>query len=241
MTAMDQVRSHTALRLVAIGLVMGGSLIGAIGLSAISRSIASGEASDAMAFDEGQIVAELGATQGQSDTQGGSQSRRSEIQAYPAPGAAGGGSVLSAPAPPPPASASAPGGADYALEPAYGSVSLRGGFAPDPHTVRLQAGGAVDAATIGGACQGFVANAPDIRLNYVASNGPLIIAVTSAADTTLVVNGPDGSWYCDDDSGGNNNPRIRFATPQSGQYDVWVGTYSQGAMAPSVLSFSEVE
>ena len=46
-----------------------------------------------------------------------------------------------------------------------------------------------------------MAEAPDYRLNYQAGgNWPLHIFAQSDSDTTLAVNGPDGTWYCDDDS-----------------------------------------
>ena len=53
-----------------------------------------------------------------------------------------------------------------------------------------------------------------MRLNYRAGSYPLIISVASRSDTTLVVNGPDGSWYCDDDGGNyglNSGPALRLA------------------------------
>ena len=76
---------------------------------------------------------------------------------------------------------------------------------------------------------------------YNAGSMPLIFSVSSDVDTTLVVNAPNGSWHCDDDSGVNgSNPQVRFDSPQSGQYDIWVGTYSSGPPRPSVLHVSEM-
>ncbi len=133
---------------------------------------------------------------------------------------------------------------DYRQAPTYGAVALVSGFTPDPHSVSLQSGGSVNAATsIGGQCTGFVATAPDFRLNFTtgANRLPLIISVASSADTTLVVNGPDGRWYCDDDGGVNGtNPALRWGTPTTGQYDIWVGTYGANTLQPAVLSISEV-
>ena len=40
----------------------------------------------------------------------------------------------------------------------------------------------------------------------------------------MLINLPDGTWIADDDSGGNLNPLLKFAKPQSGRYDIWVGT-----------------
>ena len=82
------------------------------------------------------------------------------------------------------------------------------------------------------------------RLHSNVSGGsfPLILSVASGADTTLVVNGPDGSWYCDDDGGINGlNPALRFGSPQSGRYEIWVGTYAQGSTQPARLVISELD
>ena len=131
---------------------------------------------------------------------------------------------------------------DYNQPPSYGSVSLSSGFAPDPYTVNLQSGGSIDASSrLGGSCRGYIANAPDFRLNYSAgSTLPLILSVNSGSDTTLVVNGPSGNWYCDDDDGNGVNPSLRFNNPMSGQYDIWVGTYASSSLQPATLHISEV-
>ncbi|HWA01211.1 MAG TPA: peptidase S1 [Caulobacterales bacterium] len=135
---------------------------------------------------------------------------------------------------------------DWRQNPTFGTVNLRTGFEPDPHLVTLQSGGSIDASqTIGNGCAGFIANAPDVDLNFTAGSGanqlPLVISVNSNADTTLVVNGPDGKWYCDDDSGnGALNPSLTFTHPQSGLYDIYVGTYGGSSLQPATLSISEV-
>jgi hypothetical protein len=132
------------------------------------------------------------------------------------------------------------GGPDFTLPPAFGEISLSAGFTPDPFTVDLVAGGNIDAfEAIGGNCYGSIAEAPDYRLQYSAGGFPLILSVLSGNDTTLVVNGPDGSWYCDDDSAGNLNPMVRFDNPSSGQYDIWVGTFG-GGTANATLNISEI-
>lgn len=131
---------------------------------------------------------------------------------------------------------------DYGLAPNYTTMNLSAGFSDDPRTVRLSSGGSNDASkTIGGSCRGFVSSAPDVRVNYSAgSTFPLIFSVNSNSDTTLVINGPDGRWYCDDDGGNGLNPSYRFSNPQSGQYDVWVGTYGNSGLESATLYVSEV-
>ncbi|MEZ6022672.1 MAG: hypothetical protein R3C16_04490 [Hyphomonadaceae bacterium] len=130
---------------------------------------------------------------------------------------------------------------DYSLDPAYGGVSLAAGFMPDPYRQEILAGGELDASVIGPGCVGHVARAPDFRVQWTAGSGgrPLIFSVSSEADTTLVVNDSEGNWHCDDDSGNRGlNPSISLDNPQSGQYDIWVGTYSEGALQQSTLNIS---
>jgi len=129
---------------------------------------------------------------------------------------------------------------DYGLEPTYGEIDLSAGFTPDPHTVQVTASGSRDARDLGGDCRGSIANAPDYRLNYSAGTFDLTISVDSESDTTLVVNGPGGAWFCDDDGGEGLNPRLDFSDPASGQYDIWVGSYSEGDYASATLSISEL-
>lgn len=141
---------------------------------------------------------------------------------------------------------------DFTLQPSYGETSLRAGFSPDPYTVDLQSGGPVRASSIrdngsgsatrDGRCSGNIADAPDFSLNFTAGSGnlPLRIGSASGSDTTLVINGPDGSWYCDDDGGEGLNPLIQFNNPSSGRYDIWVGTFGSASLADARLFISEL-
>lgn len=129
---------------------------------------------------------------------------------------------------------------DWNLNPTYGQVSLRADFTPDPYNVQVTSGGSIRASDRLSNCSGYVANAPDFRLHWDGTgNLPLIISANSRADTTLVINGPDGQWWCDDDSGEGTNPSIRFTSPRSGQYDIWVGNYTN-ENNPATLSISEL-
>lgn len=126
-------------------------------------------------------------------------------------------------------------------DPNFGTVNLRSGFTPDPHIVAVRSGGDIDAATIDSACRGFISEAPDVRLVYQAGSLPLIISVDSRADTTLVVNAPDGRFYCDDDGGVNGlNPMLRFDDPEPGRYEIWIGTYGSSSIERARLHISEL-
>ena len=125
--------------------------------------------------------------------------------------------------------------------PNYGEIKLDAGFTDDPRIVGLRAGGNLDASSAASGCRGFITESPDVRLHYTSGSFPLIISVAADSDTTLVINAPDGRWYCDDDGGENGlNPSVRFDRPMSGRYEIWVGTYSSGATQPARLHISEL-
>lgn len=128
---------------------------------------------------------------------------------------------------------------DVGAAPTFGTLSLSAGFQPDPTVVGLAAGGSISAGAISG-CRGYIANSPDVRLYYTSGSLPLIISVDAASDTTLVVNAPNGSWYCDDDSGEGTNPSLTFGSPLSGRYEIWVGTYGSASVASANLYISEL-
>ncbi len=138
------------------------------------------------------------------------------------------------------AGASAPAMAQNAnLNANYGNLTLRTGFTPDPQIVNVTSGGNIDVSQNVNNCVGMISAAPDVQLTFAAGSLPLAISVNSGADTTLVINGPDGRWYCDDDSGGGVNPSLVFQNPGSGVYDIWVGAYG-GSSAAAQLSISEL-
>lgn len=127
-------------------------------------------------------------------------------------------------------------------DPNFGTINLSAGFNNDPRVIRVVSGGQTPADSVGRNCAGYVSRAPDVRLNYDSGSLPLIISAASSDDTTLVVNAPDGRWYCDDDGGVNGlNPSVRFNSPQSGRYEIWVGSYSQGQNSEARLHISELE
>lgn len=129
---------------------------------------------------------------------------------------------------------------DSSLSPTYGRISLSSGFTPDPRTVSVRAGGSLRAETASSGCAGYVASAPDVSVNYSAGSLPLIISSSSSSDTTLLINDPQGNWYCDDDSGDGTNPSIRFSKPLSGEYDIWIGVYGSDRTEDATLSISEL-
>jgi hypothetical protein len=128
---------------------------------------------------------------------------------------------------------------NWNLRPSYGSVSLNAGFLPDPHTRSVRAGGD-NYFSGGGGCPGgaYFANAPDYRLNYRAGGMQLSIYVRAPGDTAILINDPNGTWYCNDDQNGLD-PGVAFSNPRSGQYDIWVGTYNRSRVNNARLYISE--
>lgn len=120
----------------------------------------------------------------------------------------------------------------------FGEIRLNVGFTPDPYRVNLTAGGSIDAYTdtnLPAACVGDISNAPDFEVTYSAGSLPLVFRTLSSSDTTLIINGPDGRWYCDDDSFGDGDAEVRFNRPSSGTYDIWIGTFNGGTASAALL------
>ena len=129
---------------------------------------------------------------------------------------------------------------DYNADTNYGDVRLSAGFTPDPYLAVLRAGGDYAASNLSSECRGYITRQPDIRLYWDGKGSlPLKFSAISNADTTLIVNGPRGDWYCDDDSGDDSNPSIQL-NAETGRYEIWVGTYSSGESKQAVVSISEL-
>lgn len=134
------------------------------------------------------------------------------------------------------------------VQPNYGSMTLTTGFTPDPQLVGVVAGGDQDVATLTkGQCTGHVSNNPDFAVTYTAGETFNLFISTMAwngadlVDTTLIVQKPDGSFVCDDDSGDLNlTAMLELTHPQSGTYFIWVGTYNTDT-AKGILQISEVQ
>ena len=129
---------------------------------------------------------------------------------------------------------------NFELEPTFETVTLATGFEGSNHQVTVVAGGPIDASELGGECAGFIADAPDVRVNFTAGSNKFAFGAVSESDTTIVVNAPDGEWYCDDDSWGDGDPLVVFDQPESGQYDIWVGTFDEGDNPRASLGIMEL-
>jgi hypothetical protein len=128
---------------------------------------------------------------------------------------------------------------NWRATPTYTTLNLNAGFNPDPTSVSIRAGGA-DRVTQSG-CRGYIHNAaPDVDLNYTSGSLPLVIYTESDADTTLLINTPSGNWLCDDDSGRGTDAAIHMTSPESGNYNIWVGNYNGTDTPAATLHVSEL-
>lgn len=139
------------------------------------------------------------------------------------------------------------GALDASLDANYGSAELPGGFEPDPQALEMQAGGDIDvSAYLGGECAGFVTAQPDLEVAYTGAVGInwlrfYFVADDAAADTVMVINDPNGDWWCADDSYSTFNPTVDFDSAPDGIYDIWVGAYESGELIPGVLYATEID
>jgi hypothetical protein len=121
----------------------------------------------------------------------------------------------------------------------YGTTALAPNWRPNPFQVTMVAGGDQQVSNSVSGCVGWITGQPDFRLTFNASGDvrPFDITATSSGDTTLIVQGPDLQFICNDDTDGAN-PRVTISNPQSGDYAIWVGSYADEDV-DAVLSFTE--
>ncbi len=123
--------------------------------------------------------------------------------------------------------------------PRYGRQQLAPGFAPDPASFSAQSGGDVDVKSLrlGDNCLGYAAGAPDFVIELAAAFDRITFLIASEADTTLIMQRPNGSWACNDDSNGLN-PALVFFQAAAGDYRIWIGSYAEEAYDEAALFVS---
>ena len=122
----------------------------------------------------------------------------------------------------------------------YGRLSLAPGFAPSPITFDVVSGGdiAIKPLALGDNCLGHAAANPDFVVDLAAGFERLTFLIAAAEDTTLIINLPNGSWSCNDDTNGLN-PALVFYKPAPGRYQVWIGSYAAETFDDAVLYLAE--
>lgn len=63
----------------------------------------------------------------------------------------------------------------------------------------------------------------------------VMISVIAHCDAMILVEAASGQFYYDDNDNGGTNPRIIFANPRRGWYDIWVGS-RDGRPCDAILS-----
>lgn len=125
---------------------------------------------------------------------------------------------------------------------AFIAINPQAGFPLDPFLVSLQGGGPVDASTVADGCNGFVAEAPAVTVDYQGEAELLRAFFLSNGDTTLVVQTPDGDFLCNDDTHALLlDPSIVITSPVQGVYSVWVGSVAARDLIPGFLVFTTKE
>ncbi|GAB4206298.1 MAG: hypothetical protein OHK0013_22840 [Sandaracinaceae bacterium] len=148
-----------------------------------------------------------------------------------------GGGTAATPGVTPPSVPGLPGTPPTAPPPAAGgqAVNLAPGFAPDPTTVSVVAGGPVDGSTMGAAdgwCAGSYPAAAQITLTTATAIPGLRIVARSDQDTTMAIRLADGRVFCNDDGAGYPNPQIDGSVVAggipAGTHQVYVGSFGSG-------------
>ncbi|MFQ3567542.1 MAG: SH3 domain-containing protein [Aggregatilineales bacterium] len=130
---------------------------------------------------------------------------------------------------------------NFSLPPIYGSVALSSGFVSDPYSVNVASGGPVNVSYLGGGCTGFATSQPTFSVNYTTGGFTLLrFYFIGAGDTSMVVNAPNGAYFCNDDSFGTLNPTLDFNSPASGRYDIWIGSFFEGDSINGTLYVTEI-
>ena len=120
------------------------------------------------------------------------------------------------------------------------SIVLSADAGREPTTARGLTRGRVPSRRLGlpDACPGFWSAEPQHYVTLAHGVPYLRMEVLADRDTTLAVVTPDGHVWCDDDSAGEQNPRLEGRFP-AGTYAVYVGTFQRNERTRYELEMSE--
>ena len=123
---------------------------------------------------------------------------------------------------------------------------------PDPRTFNVTSGGNVSTSYLNtdpqhqsGDCTGFAVQAADFELTYNAGTPQALLRFwwssnDGTGDAVLIINAPNGKWFCNDDSFGTLHPTVDFNNPSTGVYDVYVASRASGGGRAGVLRVTEL-
>ncbi|MEM6957634.1 MAG: hypothetical protein AAF411_01490 [Myxococcota bacterium] len=116
-------------------------------------------------------------------------------------------------------------------------VALAPGFSA-PMILEGRAGGTTDASSLGDGCIGNIGSDPDHVFELSAAIPNLRFYAHASEDITLVIQRPDNSYICNDDTE-ELNPVVTMDSFPPGTYKVWVGSYAaEGSFAAYKLGLS---
>lgn len=126
----------------------------------------------------------------------------------------------------------APASLNTTAEPAVARIDYGPGTRFDPRLIFDIQPSQTEAFGMGDGCAGFITpGQPDVVIDAAEGLPQLMIYMVSDGDGTLVVAGPDGHLYCNDDFE-QLNPGVMIPAPMPGAYAVFAGSYSgTGGMA----------
>lgn len=116
----------------------------------------------------------------------------------------------------------------------------REGHPPITMSASTLSGGELEARHSGPDCVGFVDPTPTLIVHFSGQTLPhLRFSVESPEDTVLLIRGPRGNFFCNDDAH-DLNPEIVFQNASIGRYEVWVGSYDQHERHQAVVTMTQV-
>lgn len=128
----------------------------------------------------------------------------------------------------------------------FSSLTLSLGFPPSTGIVTGFTGGGYSLSAIANRdrynrhCIGFGDPSPDHIIVLEKDFPRLKIQVNSGGhDTTLLIQGSDGSIRCGDDTGSNKDASVEDTNWKAGTYRVWVGVFNPGVERRYTLSIEE--
>lgn len=124
----------------------------------------------------------------------------------------------------------------------FATVDLASGFILDPYLLRVMGQGDIPAEEIEADCVGFVAESPNVALNWSGETDALHLFVYSDSDPVLVVETPDGEFLCNDDA--NEvvlDSLVSISDPAEGTYNIHVGSFSAEEPVLGFLVVTEID
>jgi hypothetical protein len=122
---------------------------------------------------------------------------------------------------------------------AFITINPAAGFPLDPFLLSLQGGGSVEASTLSEGCAGYIPANPTVAVDYKGKADMLRAFFYSDGDPTLVVQTPDGSYLCSDDTSRLVlDPTVEITQPVQGRYSVWIGSAVPTDLVPGFLVFT---